>query len=350
MRLFWRRIGAATAACLGLSTLLAPVQAGAAEATCRDLSIPVSLLDLPVLSLDQTMYGRLCTPAGGSNTVQVLIPGGTYNSSYWDIAQAPEAHSYRKVLNEAGFATLAVDRIGSGRSSKPLSVLLTAFTQANAVSHVVKAMKSGSLGPKFQKVIVGGHSLGSAISVVVGANPANDVDGVFIAGQVHRLNLTGILPTLPTLTSVLLDGNPRFSGLDPAFLTTTAGQRYTAFHRGGPLDEAAVAEDERTKDSLAPGEVVDGILLGTILPYSKKIKVPVLLAMGEKDQVFCDGLLGSDCSSAEALKQVEGGNFAPEAQLRTYVLPNYGHSFNYAPNAREFYEAVAQWSEQMVGR
>ncbi|GAA2812500.1 alpha/beta hydrolase [Crossiella cryophila] len=349
MRLFWRRIGAATAACLGLSTLIAPIPAGAAEPACRDLSIPVSLLDLPLLSLDQTMYGRLCTPAGGSNTVQVLIPGGTYNSSYWDIAHSPETRSYRKAQNKAGFATLALDRIGSGRSSKPLSALLTAFTQANAVNHVVKAMRSGSLGPRFGKIILGGHSLGSAISVIVAAKHQN-VDGVLIAGQLHRLNLTGIIPTLTTLTPVLLDPKPAFRLLDPTFLTTAVGQRYTAFHRGGPLVEAAVAEDEANKDGLAAGEAVDGILLGTILPLSKLIKVPVLLAMGGNDQVFCGGLLGSDCSSSEALRQFEAPNFAPAARLRTFVLPDYGHSFNYAPNASEFFQATARWAEEMVGR
>ncbi|WHT19314.1 alpha/beta fold hydrolase [Crossiella sp. CA-258035] len=347
MRLFWRRIGAATAACLGLSALIAPIPAGAAEATCRDLSIPVSLLDLPLLGLDQTMYGRLCVPAGGSRTVQVLVPGGTYNSSYWDISHSPETRSYRRVQNKAGFATLALDRLGTGRSSKPLSALLTAFTQANAVNHVVKAMKSGSLGPRFSKVILGGHSLGSAVSVIVAASHRN-VDGVLIAGQLHRLNLTGIVPTLTTLTPVLLE--PKLGHLDPTSLTTAAGLRYTAFHRGGPLDEAAIAHDEANKDGLAAGEAVDGILLGTLLPLSRQITVPVLLAMGGDDQVFCGGLLGSDCSSAEALKRFEAPNFAPAARLRTFVLPDYGHSFNYAPNAPEFFQATARWAEEMVGR
>jgi hypothetical protein len=57
-----------------------------------------------------TMYGKLCAPTG-AKTVHVLIPGGTYNSSYWDIGYQPEIRSYRMAMNNAGYATLAVDRL-----------------------------------------------------------------------------------------------------------------------------------------------------------------------------------------------------------------------------------------------
>ena len=87
-----------------------------------------------------------------------------------------------------------------------------------------------------------------------------------------------------------------------------------------------------------------------VLPFSRAVKVPVLVAMASNDGAACGGLLGGDCSTAESLMRFEGPNYAPEAKLRTFVLPNYGHALNYAPNAREFFQAAARWSEEMVGR
>ncbi|GAA4030769.1 alpha/beta hydrolase [Allokutzneria multivorans] len=349
MRLLLRRAAAAAVALLSAGAVLAPAQASATEAACQDLNIPVSLVDVPLLGLDdQTMYGRLCVPAGGSRTLQVLVPGGTYNSTYYDPPGLSEKLSFRKAANKAGYATLAVDRIGTGRSSKPLSLLLTASAQANAVHHAIKAMRKGTLGPKFDKIILVGHSLGSATTLIEAAT-FRDVDGVVITGFTHRLAALTAVPTVASLRPALLDQKLGAIGLDPAYLTTGSGLRYTAFHTPGPLDQRALEADEATKDVIAPGEMVDAVLIGLVLPYSRRINVPVLLAMGEKDSVFC-GLLASDCSSAAGLRQGEDFYYSPEAKLRTFVLPNYGHSINYAPNAPLLHNAVNGWATEMVGK
>ena len=62
-------------------------------------------------------------------------------------------------------------------------------------------------------------------------------------------------------------------------------------------------------------------------------------------------LVGSDCSSPQALRRQESLYYSPAAQLETYMLPgNYGHSFNYAQNANLFSQFVAGWAERKVGR
>ncbi|SDN04167.1 alpha/beta hydrolase [Allokutzneria albata] len=350
MRLLLRRVAAAAVALLSTGAVLTPAQASAAEAACRDLNIPVSLVDVPLLGFDdQTMYGRLCVPAGGSRTLQVLVPGGTYNSAYYDPPGMSEDRSFRKAANKAGYATLAVDRVGSGRSSKPLSALLSASAQANAVHHAIQAMRKGTLGPKFDKIVLVGHSLGSATTIIEAAT-FRDVDGVVITGFTHRVAALTVVPTVAALGPALLDEKMgKVVGLDPAYLTTGKGMRYDAFHRPGPLDQQVLDMDEATKDLIAAGEIVDAVLIGLVLPYSKRINVPVLVAMGEKDGVFC-GLLASDCSSAAGLREGEAGYYSPEAKLRTFVLPGYGHSINYAPNAPLLHDAVTGWADEMVGK
>lgn len=323
--------------------LLAPVESHASETSCADLRFPVS-----IAGLAQTMSGTLCTPAGGANTVQVLVPGGFYNGAYWDITVAPEIRSFRRAMNRAGYATLTVDRLGTGHSSKPPSVLLTAITQADAVHQVVQSLRSGAQGPRFGKVIVGGHSLGSAIAVIE-AVTYRDVDGVLVTSMAHHLNALGTLPIFATFTPAALDPALRDRGLDPGYLTTMPGTRFDSLHRPGPFVSAVADLDESTKDVAAPTELVDGALLGTVTPFTALVDVPVLTVMSSQDPTFC-GLLATDCRSPEALLRSERPFYAPAARLEAYVLNGYGHAFNYAPNAPDYHRAVLQWADRMVGR
>ncbi|MGW5721489.1 alpha/beta hydrolase [Amycolatopsis sp. NPDC003865] len=307
------------------ATLFVPAPAYAT--TCEDLYVPVTVALLP-----QTMHGRLCGPPGAS-TVVVLIPGGTYNASYWDIGYTPETRSFRLAVNQSGIATLALDRLGTGQSSKPLSTLLSASVQATAAHQVVQAVR-----PRYAKVVIGGHSIGSAMAMIE-AGRYGDVDGVLVTGMTHRMNLVSVIPTLAGMHPATLD--PSLPGRDAGYLTTDAGTRYTAFHTPGPYDDGAIAYDESTKDVFAATEAVDSLTLTTVVsPASQQITVPVLLVVGN-DPNFC-GLLGSDCSSPEALRASEAPFFGT-SNLQTYILDGYGHSIDYAPDAPLYFGVVGNW-------
>jgi len=338
-----RRAGAATVAILVAGLLVAPAQAQAAQSSCHDLNIPVHLLGL----LPETMHGRLCEPPGGARTVQVLVPGATYTSVYWDPTLTPETRSFRLAMNRSGYATLTLDRLGTGASSKPPSVLLTAFTEAGVVHQVIQAIRHGEVGPRFDKVILGGHSLGSAITVLE-AGTYHDVDGVLITGLAHHINPTGALIVFGSFIPVPLDSVMSKKGLDPTYLTTRAGTRYEAFHGPGPDIPEVAAYDEATKDVVAPGELLDAAALTTVLPYTMLITAPVLVVLGGGDGGLC-GPLATDCSSSASLLKSEAAYYSAAAKLRTYVLPNYGHSINYAPNAPEYHQALVRWADSMVG-
>ncbi|OOC08127.1 alpha/beta hydrolase [Amycolatopsis azurea] len=336
-----RRAGAVTFAILLAGSLLTPAQAQADTASCQDVTIPVRLAGL----LPQIVHGRLCEPPQGARTVQVLVPGATYNSVYWDPAPTPETHSFRLAMNKAGYATLAIDRLGTGASSKPPSALLTAFTEADVVHQVIQAIRHGDVGSRFDKVILGGHSLGSAITVLE-AGTYHDVDGVLITGLAHHINPPGALIILGSFIPVALDPVMSQLGLDPTYLTTQPGTRYAAFHAPGPDVLEMTAYDEATKDVVAPGELLDAAALATVLPYTRLITVPVLVVLGGGDSGLC-GPLATDCTSSAGLLQSEAPYYSAAARLRTYVLPGYGHSINYAPNAPDYHQAVTQWADTM---
>ncbi|MFC0109668.1 alpha/beta fold hydrolase [Kibdelosporangium aridum] len=333
MRLFHngrKRVLAGTIAVLGVTLGLAPVSAQAA-ATCRNIDFPVS---------QGTMHGKLCTP-DGADTVHVLIPGGTYNSSYWDIGYSPSSRSYRMVMNKAGHATLALDRLGTGHSSKPLSAFVTASAQARAAHEVIKQIRG-----QFSRVIIGGHSIGSAMAMIE-AGTYRDVDGVLVTGMTHRMNFATVAPVLTQMIPAPLDPQLASRGLDLGYLTTGPGTRYTSFHTPGPKVDGAIAFDESTKDVFAATEAVDTVALTNIvIPASRGINVPVLLIVGN-DNHFCGPPLGSDCSSPSALHASERPFFGPSATLTTHIVSGYGHSINYAPNAASYYDVVAKWASSI---
>jgi pimeloyl-ACP methyl ester carboxylesterase len=327
----FRRIGIAVLLAAGVFVL--PGTADAAQVTCSDVNTPV-----PIGLTTQSMYGRLCVPQGAT-TLQVLVPGGTYNTMYWDIGYAEDTLSYRQAMNRAGIATIAVDRLGSGRSSEPSSVLVNASVQAQAVHAVVQSLRS-----RFARTVLVGHSIGSA-TVTTEAAKYRDVDGVVVTGLTHHVNVPGAVPVFTTLIPAALDPSLAKYGLDLGYLTTVGGTRYSSFHTPGNTAPGALAFDEATKDVVTVGETLDTVLISTLVPLSRQITVPVMVVMGGGDANFCGPPLGADCSSNEALRASEAPFYAPEARLRAHVVPGYGHSLNFSPDAPAYHQAVIDWAK-----
>ncbi|HEX7303219.1 alpha/beta hydrolase [Lentzea sp.] len=320
------------AAVLLAAFLPVPSPANAAT-TCEDVYTPVQFG-----LVQQTMYGRLCVPQG-AKTVQVLVPGGTYTSSYWDIPVEGQTRSVTRAMNSAGVATMAVDRIGSGKSSKPLSILVDVPNQAEAVHQIVQ-----NLRPRFGKVLVGGHSIGSAIAMVE-AGRYNDVDGVLITGMTHQWDYVRAVPALTNLIPALLDPKLSLRGLDVGYLTTAPGTRYTMFHAPGPNVSAVISLDESTKDVVSAGEFVTTALMSNlVLPASAAITVPVMTIQTSADYFCGTPPLGADCSSAQALVQSERPFYPLAPRLDGFVVNGYGHVFNFDTKTADNYHAtVVAW-------
>ncbi|MFS8101250.1 alpha/beta fold hydrolase [Lentzea alba] len=313
-----------------------PLPANAAQTNCQDVYTPVRFG-----LTQQTMYGKLCVPQGAT-TVQVLVPGGSYTSEYWDIPVNPEVRSVRQAMNNAGIATMTVDRIGTGKSSKPLSLLVNTTTQAQAVHHVIQTLR-----PRFQKVLGGGHSIGSGIAIAE-ASTYRDVDGVLVTGMANQWDYTRVVPALANAIPVTLDPKLSKLGLDPGYLTTAPGARYGMFHDPGPANPAVIDYDESTKDVFATTEAVTTILMNNIvIPASRGITAPVMSVQSSADYFCGTPPLGADCSSAEALVASERPYFSNAPRMDGFVLDGYGHCINFAPNSAEYHAAVIAWQKSL---
>ncbi|RJQ76416.1 alpha/beta hydrolase [Pseudonocardiaceae bacterium YIM PH 21723] len=316
--------------------------ASAAAVTCAETRHPVQLGGLLGT---QSIGASLCVPQGAT-TIQVLVPGGTYNRTYWD--WAGNGTSYVRAMNNAGVATLAMDRLGAGTSSHPLSTLVTGDAAADAIHQVIQAVK-----PRFQKVVLVSHSVGTALARVETAR-YHDADGLVLTGLGHLINVVGAAPVFTTLFPyVLIDPQRAGSGgWDPGYLSTARGARNRDFHLPSVDSPEAIAHDEANRDVVTAGEALTTVLemSGGLTSVTPRLTEPVLLAMGQRDSALCGQRaiehlirIGTDCSSTERLYATERGQYPHVASFDAFVVPGAGHSFLYADAAPAFSARVLDW-------
>ncbi|WP_395842690.1 alpha/beta hydrolase [Cystobacter fuscus] len=353
----WRRLANLA---LGLSVLGALLGPGtpvlAAGRNCQDNLIAVALA--PGLHKDQQVFTRLCLPEGPPPaTVQVLVHGITYTHLYWDFPDptgGTARYSYVNAALEAGFATLAMDRIGGGASSRPLGALVTIESNAYVVHQVIQALRAGAVrGPTgaigFEKVVLVGHSYGS-FTAWYEATDYQDVDGVILSGVSHTFQPTAPLNVLLPLRPAFLD--PAFfgQGYDPTYLTTVPSSRQITFYAPGKADPAVIALDERTKSTLT---LTEFSLFPLVLARPLDIQVPVLLANGSRDTLFCGPTLtpgGNLCADAQTLLALEAPRLGPRVPCaEAWVLPGAGHMLNTLLDAPQWFAVAQEWSTRLVG-
>lgn len=314
----WRRAGTVIGAiALALGGPATPAVAAEGSTVCRAVAVPVT-----VAGQTGPIVGTLCTPPGAT-TVQLLVHGWTYDQHYFDWPVEPETYSYARAANRAGYATLAIDRLGVGGSLRPPSLFYTFETGVDVVHKIVTALRNGSLGTRFGKVIAVGHSLGS-VTLVQEAGRYRDVDALITTGYLHTANypnvgLWAIARDYPAMS------DPKFAGSisDPLFLTNMPGTRHTWYNESN-VDPAVVAADEQLKaaDSL--------VYFATAVPYNvnnldRTLDIPVLAVVGDHDVFFC-GLASADCGSADTIVEHERAWYGPAATVEAYLPPNTGHS------------------------
>ncbi|MFD6157644.1 alpha/beta hydrolase [Nocardia sp. NPDC060256] len=305
---------------------------------CREITFPVP---------QGTLAGTLCQATDKpTDAVMVLMAGSNYNGSYWDFQYQPDTYNFRRAMNSAGYATLVVDRLGNGASTRPPSMTLTATATAEALHLIVQQLRQGLGGARpFGKVITGGHSLSSGTSVME-ATKYHDVDGVLLTGYSHTLYVPGVLGVIGTYYPAVQD--PAFAGrgYDPGYLVSRPGARRADFYGPDNFDPQVVAADEATKETFSLTEYPDG-LLSTLPGMSSFITAPTMVVNGSKDILSC-GPGFSICTDSATLQAAEAPYFGPDAKLRTFVLPGSGHSVNLAPNTAEYRAAVIEWADSIA--
>jgi pimeloyl-ACP methyl ester carboxylesterase len=326
-------------ALLGMS--VAPAQAASPQ--CQAVRLPVALATGQ--PAEYTIAGTLCVPtrwAPGPRTLDVLTPGGTYNSKYWDWSyDDPSQYSFvRKDVN-TGRATFDYDRIGTGDSSHPLPALVTIPAEAYVLHKIVQW--AHWLFPKVNTI---GHSYGSMVTVEE-AGVYRDVDGVVITGMLHLPNVgTGLAGAVASLYPANLDPAFKGRGFDPGYLTTRPGTRGDLFYNRATADASVIAHDEAHKDVVAEGAVASlatTYSLPAPLNASSRITAPVLLVVGTRDGAFCAVPDGLYCANGTALRAFEAPYYLGASSLNAEVVPGSGHDLTLHRTANVNFDIIHRW-------
>lgn len=325
---------------LGMTGAARAQRAAAAGATCRPVTVTVAV---------GTIRGQLCVPGGTAPpaTVQVLVPGATYSDIYWNFPYEPRKYSYVDAMLAAGYATLNVDPLGFGRSSHPLSALVTMGTEAYAMHEVIAGARDGAFGVRFPRVILASHSMGTAVAWREAA-VYHDINGLIATANSHHQSVPGTVLGVSDVYPAFLD--PRFAraGLDPGYLTTRPGVRGGVFYNEADADPRVIALDEKTKDTVT-GTYLATYFAEDVDADTARISVPVLIADGQYDRLMCVGIGADDCASSSALLASEAPYYGRDACVRAFVLPGAGHDLNLSLNARSFFAVAARWANTWIG-
>jgi pimeloyl-ACP methyl ester carboxylesterase len=339
-------IAAAAALSVLASSAAADAQAAALPTlTCSAYTIPVRIADPG--PADQTLWGQLCYRGTHEpGTVQLLVPGATYNHLYWDFPYGNGYYSYVDAATAAGYATFNVDRVGEGNSSHPPSAELDLTAGAVALHDAVTALRSGAVdGHPFQDVIMVGHSIGS-VEAWIEAARYHDVNAVIVTGALHAIS-----PDIGALEADLYPAvdDPAFAGagLDPGYLTTLPGTRGSLFYNPATTNPAVVAADEANKDTTTPAELGGAAAIisePAAQQPSYQIDVPVLSVVGQNDNLFCTGVTVYNCAHPDTVRAFESQYYSPAAHLKVVVIPGTGHALALSTTAPLTDAAMIGWS------
>ncbi|KAJ6461149.1 hypothetical protein C8R47DRAFT_1241913 [Mycena vitilis] len=262
--------------------------------------------------------GTFCQPSNpvsaqnpNLDVLQLLVHGLTYNSQYWSPpVEEFRNYSYAAFSCDRGLASLAMDSLGVGSSSRPGNASdVQCPTSAAAISQVARYLKTASILPgvgPFNKIIGVGHSAGSAMltfgAIVEGSQ--SPFDGLILSGLLIVEPCS--IPDPPGLASAREDTPARWGALDPGYVTTS---NRTLYYPADPR-------------SFSPRMMVfDNFIRGRGVHYTG----PVAKVMGSADQQFCGA---GRCEDVAALTAAERVAWPAAKSFNIAVTQGSGHDLN----------------------
>jgi len=288
---------------------------------------------------NNTIEGEFCNIH--SQTVMVMVPGMTYDYTYFDLPASVAGPSFSAVRYMTGgnpfgeaYSTFTLDCLGIGPSSRPLNDDNNVENNAYVVHQIITQLTSSGIGNvSFSHVILVGHSLGSMIVTYEAATyHDSSLAGVILTGSLHKVN------SKIAQIAKFVSAGPEYPA---GYLTTPAPTIGSLYYAPATSNAAVIAWNEKTVGVTTSAELHD-IGEDTSSTVSRGITVPVLEIVGQDDNLMC--VHAVDCGSAATVKEEEAPYFSQAAELQVVVIPGTGHDLDLSTSAPETYATMLQWS------
>ncbi|KAL8993468.1 MAG: hypothetical protein Q9169_006324 [Polycauliona sp. 2 TL-2023] len=292
----------------------------------------------------QGTYGigaNLCVPRYPERhqkleTIQILSHGIGLEKSYWEIALG---YSYVDAAAEAGYATLAYDRLGVGQSDHPDPIQdVQAFLEAETLHGLVRLFRTREPDRyNFTNIVGVGHSFGSIVQHGANANYPDDFDGVVLTGFSATSTDFGytVLANNPSIAA--LNQPERFGKLPYGYLVhNNAISIQQPFFRYPFFDPAIFQNQVDRRDTYTLGE---DFTIGELLKPASAYTGPVNVVTGEYDFPNCLG----NCSFPDnQLAKVLPALYpkADRAKSDVYMVPESGHTINAHRSAGKAFDQI----------
>jgi pimeloyl-ACP methyl ester carboxylesterase len=222
--------------------------------------------------------------------------------------------------------------------------------QVEMLASLLKSLRKGdyTLGVKPAKLVLVGHSFGSAVSNFIlqrhpdlaeaavltgfafpnGTDPAASISGLGLSVFASR-----IVSTLPEAAK------PQFAKtFDDGWLSF--GDKYAFTESFLGAEDYDVASAEYAFKITQPYSAVDFLSVFAKMSVADKFQGKLLFAPAERDLFFC----GGDCKDTFG-RGVQGQAFPllKKTDVSMYVQEASGHGQNFASNAKDMYAAVVKF-------
>lgn len=279
----------------------APVHAASTAVAVQRTELTFEVSNPQQLGEQHTIHGyevtpRTCQPS----TVVFLQHGLSYTGEAWDFLPR-EGYSYARDIAAAGYAVVAIDRLGYGRSALDNGYDITIEAYADIAHQIVVDLRA-----RFDHVVMGGHSAGAEVSELA-AGSYGDVDALIPMGYHH-------FPSQELSEDFFTGDVPRALQDDYEYFLGSPEHREEMFYTA-EADPDVVAADTAAAVLTPSGEILS---IGeqpsrNVLPL---IDVPVFLQFAEGDRLFPIEFAEDDATL-----------FAGAPSVTVDVVPGAGHTY-----------------------